>query len=68
MGCCDGRSDIRCQRKQSLLIRQLKPTVDEKVGSEKTFALSTSQMSLRNGCVLNRVTSLSLNVIYGFFK
>ena len=35
MGCCDGRSDIRCQRKQSLLIRQLKQTVDEKVGSEK---------------------------------
>ena len=35
MGCCDGRSDIHCQRKERLSIRQLKQALDEKVGSEK---------------------------------
>ena len=32
-----GRSDIHCRIKESLLIKDLKPSLNEKVGSEKLF-------------------------------
>ena len=32
-----GRSDIHCRIQESLLIKDLKPSLDENVGSEKLF-------------------------------
>ena len=32
-----GRSDIHCRIKESLLIKDLKPSLNENVGSEKIF-------------------------------
>ena len=32
-----GRSDIHCKIKETLLIRDLKPALNENVGSEKLF-------------------------------
>ena len=32
-----GRSDIHCRIKESLLIKDLKPSLNENVGSEKLF-------------------------------
>ena len=32
-----GRSDIHCSIKESLLIKDLKPSLNENVGSEKVF-------------------------------
>ena len=39
-----GRSDIHCKIKETLLIRDLKPAVNENVGSEKFFSLLTLYM------------------------
>jgi len=36
-----GRSDIHCKIKETLLIRDLKPALNENVGSEKLFFLLT---------------------------
>ena len=35
-----GRSDIHCRIKESLLIKDLKPSLNENVGSEKRFFTS----------------------------
>ena len=35
-----GRSDIHCRIKESLLIKDLKPSLNENVGSEKVFFTS----------------------------
>ena len=35
-----GRSDIHCRIKESLLIKDLKPSLNENVGSEKLFFTS----------------------------
>ena len=32
-----GRSDVRCKIKETLLIKDLKPTLSENMGSEKLF-------------------------------
>ena len=39
-----GRSDVHCKIKESLLIKDLKPALNENVGSEKLFCISLLYM------------------------
>ena len=40
-----GRSDIHCRIKESLLIKDLQPSLNENVGSEKRFLTTRSVYS-----------------------
>ena len=61
---CTGKSDLQCKIKETLLISELKPLLNENVGSEKLFLYLFLRVVLTISSINQLVTSSPLFCVF----